>query len=127
MPKYTAIVTLLAVAFYFFIATRVAVAHRTYGVQLPAMNGNAGFERVHRAHMNMVEWAPVFFPSLWLCALYLHDATAAALGFVWIAGRYLYYTGYVQAVEKRIPGFAIQAGASALLFVGAAAGVVMRW
>ncbi len=35
MPHYTAIVTLLAVAFYFFLATRVAVAHQKFNVKLP--------------------------------------------------------------------------------------------
>jgi glutathione S-transferase len=35
MPHYTAIVTFLAIAFYFFLATRVAAAHGKFGVQLP--------------------------------------------------------------------------------------------
>ena len=34
MPHYTAIVTLLAVALYFFLATRVAVARGNFGVRL---------------------------------------------------------------------------------------------
>jgi hypothetical protein len=48
MPYYTAIVTLLAVAFYFFLATRVAVAHGKFDVKLPATTGNPDFERVFR-------------------------------------------------------------------------------
>ena len=51
MPYYTAIVTLLAVAFYFFLATRVAVAHGKFGVKLPATTGNPDFERILRAHL----------------------------------------------------------------------------
>src|SRR5215475_14449552 len=124
MPYYTAIVTLLAVAFYFFLATRVAVAHGKFGVKLPATTGNLDFERVFRAHENTLEWMPTFLVPLWLCAFYLSDIAAAALGLLWIVGRIVYFVGYSRAVEKRLPGFFIQATACLLLFVGAAAGIV---
>ena len=74
MPHYTAIVTLLAVLFYFFLATRVAAARGTFGVKLPAIAGQVDFERVFRVHMNTLEWMPIFLPLLWLCAIYFSDA-----------------------------------------------------
>ena len=126
MPRYTALVTLLAVAFYFFLATRVAVAHGKFGVKLPATTGHPDFERVNRVHMNTLEWMPTFLVPLWLCAVYLSDVAAAALGLVWIAGRIWYFVGYRTAVEKRLPGFFVQSTACMLLFIGAVAGVVMR-
>jgi glutathione S-transferase len=126
MPHYTAIVTLLAIALYFFFATRVAVAHGKFGVRLPATAGNPDFERVFRAHENTLEWMPTFLVPLWLCAIYLSDIAAAALGLLWIAGRVVYFAGYSKAVEKRLPGFFIQSTACMLLFVGAAAGIIMR-
>ena len=46
---------------------------------------------------------------------------SAVLGLVW------YFVGYRSAVEKRLPGFFIQSMACFLLFIGAAAGVVMRF
>src|SRR5499427_6486835 len=109
MPYYTAIVTLLADAFYFFIATRVAVAHGKFGVRLPATTGNPDFERIFRAHMNTLEWMPTFLVPLWLCAIYLNDTAAAVLGLVWIVGRAVYFAGYSKTVEGRLPGFLIQA------------------
>jgi len=127
MPRYTAFVTLLAVALYFFLATRVAVARGKFGVELPATTGHPDFERVFRVHQNTLEWLPTFLVPLWLCAIYLSDIVAAVLGLVWIGGRILYFTGYTQAVEKRLPGFFIQTTVCALLFIGAAVGVVMRW
>ena len=127
MSYYTAIVTLLAVAFYFFLATRVAVAHGKSGVKLPATTGNPDFERIFRAHVNTLEWMPTFLVPLWLCAIYLSDITAAVLGLVWIAGRAVYFVGYSRAVEKRLPGFFIQSTACILLFIGATAGVIMHW
>jgi len=127
MPHYTAAVTLLAVGFYFFLATRVAVARGKFGVKHPATTGNPDFERVFRVHMNTLEWLPTFLVPLWVCALWLDDRAAAILGLVWIAGRVLYFVGYSRAVEKRIPGFFVQGIACILLFVGAIAGLVMRW
>jgi glutathione S-transferase len=98
--RYTAIVTLLAVAFYFFLATRVAVARGKFDVKLPATAGHPDFERVFRVHQNTLEWMPTFLASLWLCAIYLNDSAAAVLGLVWIGGRALYFAGYSKAVEK---------------------------
>jgi glutathione S-transferase len=126
MPHYTAIVTLLAVAFYFFLGTRVAAARGKYGVKLPATAGHPDFERVFRVHMNTLEWMPVFLVTIWLCAIYLNDIAASALGFAWIVGRVLYFAGYSDAVERRLPGFLIQTIACILLFVGAVVGIVMR-
>jgi glutathione S-transferase len=127
MPYYTPIVTLLAVAFYFFLATRVAVARGKFGVSLPATTGNPDFERIFRSHLNTLEWMPTFLVPLWLCAVYMSDIAAAVLGLVWIAGRVLYFAGYGSAVEKRLPGFFIQSTVCLLLFIGAAAGVVMHF
>jgi glutathione S-transferase len=126
MPNDTALVTLLAIALYFFLATRVARARIRFGVRHPATTGNPDFERVFRVHMNTLEWLPTFLVPLWLCAIYLSDLGAALLGLVWIAGRVWYFVGYSKAVAKRLPGFFIQATACLLLFIGAAAGVVIR-
>jgi glutathione S-transferase len=126
MPTYTAIVSLLAIALYFYFATRVAAAHGRFGVGLPAQTGNAEFERICRVHINTLEWMPTFLVPLWLCAVYLSDAAAAVVGLIWIAGRIVYYVGYSRAVEKRLPGFFIQSTACFLLFIGAAAGIIMH-
>lgn len=126
MPTWTAIVTLLAIALYFFLATRVAAARVKFGIKHPAITGNPDFERVFRVHVNTLEWLPTFLVPLWLCAIYLSDIGAAVLGLVWIVGRVLYFIGYRTAVEKRLPGFFIQGSACLLLFIGAAVGIGMR-
>ncbi|HEX5281899.1 MAG TPA: MAPEG family protein [Micropepsaceae bacterium] len=126
MPFYTPIVTLLTVAWYFFLATQVAAAHGRFKVSLPAMTGNPDFERIYRVHVNTLEWMPTFMLPLWLCAIYLSDVIAAALGLLWIMGRIIYFAGYRKAVEKRLPGFFIQSSACFLLFVGAVVGIAMH-
>jgi glutathione S-transferase len=101
MFHFTALVTCLAVLFYFFTTIQVSKARAAYGIKVPAVAGNADFERVFRVQMNTLEWMPIFLPSLWLFAIYISDAIAAVLGLVWIAGRILYMTGYSQAAAKR--------------------------
>jgi len=127
MPRYTSIVTMLVVLFYFFIATRVPLARRKFNVLLPAITGHPDFERVFRVHQNTLEWMPIFLPSLWLCAIYLSDVGAAALGIVWIGGRIAYYRGYARQVQGRLPGFFIQSAACLLLIVGAIVGMVINF
>ncbi|MCA6110434.1 MAPEG family protein [Bradyrhizobium cenepequi] len=119
MYHYTAIVTCLAIAFYFFTSATVARARRTFGVKLPAISGHPDFERIFRVQMNTLEWMPIFLPSLWLFAIYISDAIAAVLGVIWIIGRIVYFIGYRQAVEKRGPGFGIQALVCIVLWCGA--------
>ena len=126
MYLYTALVTCLAVLFYFYASIRVGMARETFGIKAPATTGNPDFERMFRVHMNTLEWMPIFLPSLWLFAIYISDAAAAALGLVWIAGRILYMTGYSQAAEKRSRGFGIQALAAGILLVGALGMIIWR-
>ena len=126
MFHFTALVTCLAILFYFFTCGQVAKARAAFGIKAPAISGNPDFERVFRVQMNTLEWLPIFLPSLWLFAIYISDGVAAAIGLVWIAGRILYLTGYSKAAAKRGPGFAIQATAATILWVGALGAIVWR-
>jgi len=126
MYHFTALVTLLALMFYFFTSARVARARIKYGVKLPAIAGNEDFERVFRVQMNTLEWLPIFLPSLWLFAVYISDGIAASIGAVWIIGRIVYMIGYTKSVSQRSPGFAIQALATTALLFGALGAVVWK-
>jgi glutathione S-transferase len=123
---FTALVTCLAIALYFFTSIRVAKARAAFGIKAPAITGNSDFERVFRVQMNTLEWMPIFLPSLWLFAIYISDPIAAAVGLVWIAGRTLYMAGYSQAAEKRGRGFGVQAMATGILWLGALGAIVWR-
>ena len=126
MFHYTALVTCLAILFYFFTTIQVSKARTAFGIKVPAISGNPDFERVFRVQMNTLEWMPIFLPSLWLFAIYISDPVAAAIGVVWIVGRILYLTGYSQAAAKRGRGFGIQAGAAIILWAGALGAIVWR-
>jgi glutathione S-transferase len=126
MYHFTALVTCLTILFYFFTSFNVGKARGMFGIKAPATAGNPDFERVFRVQMNMLEWLPIFLPALWLFAIYISDAIAAALGLVWIAGRILYMIGYSKAANKRGPGFAVQAGAASLLWLGSVGAIAWR-
>ena len=126
MYHFTALITCLALLVYMWASILVSRARAKFGVKLPAIAGNPDFERVFRAHMNTLEWLPIFLPSLWLFAIYIGDGIAAAIGAVWVIGRILYVLGYARAVEKRGPGFFIQALATIALWLGATGAIVWR-
>ena len=114
-----ALVTLLTAAVYFWMATRVARTRKKVGILAPVMTGDPLLERTIRAHLNTLEWLPIFLPSLWLFAIYWNSNVAAALGVVWLVGRIIYFVGYVAEARKRFVGFFIQSSAVALLLIGA--------
>jgi glutathione S-transferase len=126
MYQYTALVTCLALLFYFYTSIRVAKARAAYKIKAPAISGNPDFERVFRVQMNTLEWLPIFLPSLWLFAVYVSDLYAALAGVVWIVGRVLYMTGYEKAAEKRSLGYLIQLLATAVLLLGSLGVVAWR-
>jgi glutathione S-transferase len=126
MPHYTALVTLLAIALYFWTGLAVAKARQKFGVVVPATTGHTDFERVFRVQQNTLEWMPIFLPLLWLFAIYVSDWGAAVLGLIWLGGRVVYIRGYSEAAEKRHRGFMIQAIVSGSLLLGALAGIVWR-
>lgn len=121
---YVALVTLAALLVYFWMSIRVARARYRCKIMAPAMTGDDGLERAIRAHLNTLEWLPLFLVSMWLFALYWNPAFAAGAGVVWIVGRILYALGYSAAPEKRGPGFLIQALAANVLLLGALGRIV---
>jgi len=96
-----------------------------YGIKAPATTGNPDFERIFRVQMNTLEWMPILLPAIWLAAVYVNDAAAAALGLVWIAGRVVYMRDYTEAAEKRDTGFFVQAIAAGVLWLAALIGLIV--
>jgi uncharacterized membrane protein YecN with MAPEG domain len=122
--SWVAIVTLVALLVYVWMALRIAGARRKAGIQPPAMTGDPVLERHIRVQANTLEWLVIFLPSLWLFAVYWSDLVATICGAVWIIGRILYALGYVVDPAKREVGFGIQALATAVLLFGALGRVV---
>jgi uncharacterized membrane protein YecN with MAPEG domain len=122
--SWVAIVTLVALLVYVWMALGVAFARKKTGIHPPAMTGDPILERHIRVQANTLEWLVLFLPSLWLFALYWSDLVATLLGVVWIVGRIVYALGYVADPGKRELGFAIQGLATAALLFGALGRVI---
>jgi glutathione S-transferase len=122
--SWVAIVTLVALLLYVWMALRIAFVRKKTGIQPPTMTGDPILERHIRVQANTLEWLPVFLPSLWLFAIYGSDLVAAGLGVVWILGRIVYALGYVADPARREVGFGIQALATAVLLFGALGRVI---
>lgn len=119
-----AIVAILSLALYFYMGIRVGQARGKFNVHAPAMTGHPEFERTFRVQMNTLEGLVLYLPALFLFAAYVHPYIAAALGVMWIVGRYVYMEGYIDAPEKRSSGFAIQALATVMLLLGSLVGIL---
>ncbi|BCW89140.1 hypothetical protein sos41_22960 [Alphaproteobacteria bacterium SO-S41] len=119
-----ALVAIVSMLLYLYMSIRVGQARAKHGIKAPATTGHEEFERAFRVHQNTLEWIVIYLPSLFLFASFVHDYIAAALGVVWVVGRYVYMEGYIEAAEKRSAGFGIQALATLILMLGAAVGII---
>lgn len=122
----TAWITLAALGIYGWTGLNVARARSTYKIKAPLMDGPLPFQSVLRVQANTLEQLPLMLAPLWLCAMFLGDAWAAAGGALWCVGRIVYALGYYKDPAKREVGFIIGFIGSALLFLGTAVGLVLH-
>lgn len=124
--EFVAIVTILVVLQTFWFAAQVGQARANSGVKAPACSGPEVFERAHRVHQNTLEQVVLVLPAMWVFAYYVHHLAAAALGVVFIIGRFVYRAAYLKDPSSRGPGFVIGAAAFAILALGSLIGAGMR-
>ena len=98
------IVIALALIEFFVFLMAVGRARGTYQLPAPATSGNEMFERYFRVQMNTIEQLVIFLPSILLFARYVHPLIAAALGLVFVIGRWVYFRSYVKDPQKRSTG-----------------------
>jgi glutathione S-transferase len=122
----TGLVTLVALAVYFWMAFKVGKARGTFGIPAPRMDGPDDFLRVLRVHGNTAEGLLLFLPSLWLFALTIGDMWAALVGVFFPIGRVVYARGYYAEALKRSTGFTIGILSIAVLWLGSAIGLAMQ-
>lgn len=115
----TVIVTFLVLAQFVFFGVQVGAMRGKHGVKAPATIGHEEFERMNRVHINTMEQVVVFLPALWMHALYANPLWGAALGAVFIIGRFLYRAEYLKDPGSRSPGFTMTITASLVLLIWA--------
>jgi glutathione S-transferase len=106
---YVELITVLSLLQFLYFGFLVSRARTRYGVKAPAVSGDATFERYYRVQVNTLELLVIFLPAMWMASSHIAPLWIAALGAVYLIGRFLYLGGYVQAPEKRSLGFALSA------------------
>jgi glutathione S-transferase len=124
LAKLAPVVVLLNVLLLFWCMFLVGRARGKTGIKAPATAGHPDFERAFRAHMNTVEATVLFLPTYLIAWQYWRADWAALIGLIWIVGRIWFAWAYVQASEKRGPGFVLGMAAWATLLLGASYGVL---
>ncbi len=125
MSPWIVLVTVAALLLYFYMGMRIATARGKHNITAPATTGHPDFERVFRVQMNTLEWLPIFLPALWIAAGYWDPRIVAAVGVVWIIGRFMYMEGYIAEAGKRSMGFMVQGLATLALLIASIVGAVM--
>lgn len=123
---FTAWAMLAVLGVYFWTGVMAGYARVKYKVPAPSMAGPAAFQSAQRVQANTLEQLPIVIVPLWLCAVYLGDAWAAAGGLLWCAGRIAYALGYYRDPARREIGFVVGMVASALLIGGTVVGLLMQ-
>jgi glutathione S-transferase len=106
---YIELITVLALLQFLYFGMLVSRARTRYGIKAPAVTGDATFERYYRVQVNTLELLVIFLPALWMASSHIAPLWIAALGAIYIVGRFVYLSGYVQAPEKRSLGFGLSA------------------
>jgi len=122
----TVIVTFLVLAQYVLFGIQVGGMRARHGVKGPATTGHDEFERMNRVHLNTMEQLVVFLPALWIHAQYANPLWGAALGLVFIIGRFIYRAEYLKDPGSRSPGFTLSIIPSLVLLIWALVIAVMR-
>ena len=102
--NYVHIVAVLAIFQFLYFGIMVGRARGKYGVTAPATAGHEMFDRTFRVQMNTLEQLVCFLPALLLAAAYWPPMIIAAIGAVYLLGRFLYASSYVKDPSKRGPG-----------------------
>lgn len=123
MPLVEIVIALALLQLTYF-ALRVGAARGKYNVPAPATSGHEIFDRYYRVQMNTLEQVVVFIPAIWLFGTHISSTWGAALGIVYLVGRFLYLHGYVADPKKRSLGFALSFLPTLALLLGGLGGAI---
>ena len=112
-----AIVTILALAQFIFFSIQVGSMRGKHGVKAPAVTGHPEFERMFRVQQNTMEQLVAFIPALWIYAYLVNPFWGAAMGLVFIVGRFIYRASYVKDPDSRGIGFTLTFLPTAVMLV----------
>lgn len=124
--NYVHIVAVLAVLQFLLFGFLVGRARSAHGVHAPAMSGHPRFDRAFRVQMNTLEQLVAFLPALLIASVYWPNAIVAAIGAVYLVGRFLYRHLYLQEPNKRTAGFLLTVIPTFTLLIASLVGIFLR-
>jgi len=113
----TVIITILALAQFMLFGIQVGSMRGKHGVKAPATTGHPEFERMFRVQQNTMEQLVVFIPTLWIYGYLVNWFWGAAIGLVYIVGRFIYRASYVKDPDSRGIGFTLTFLPTAVMLV----------
>jgi len=121
---YVELVAILAILQFFFFGAKTGRARRDSGLKAPAISGHQGFERMYRVQMNTLETLVAFLPAIFIAGKYWPPLLVAAVGLVYIVGRFVYWQAYVTEPSTRGTGFMLSMLPTAVLILMALSGII---
>jgi len=113
----TVIITILALAQFMLFGIQVGSMRGKHGVKAPATTGHPEFERMFRVQQNTMEQLVVFIPTLWIYGYLVNWFWGAAIGLVYIVGRFIYRASYIKDPDSRGIGFTLTLLPTAVMLV----------
>lgn len=112
-----AIVTVLALLQFFWFGAEVGKMRVKHQCKAPATSGAPEFERMFRVQQNTMEQLVMFIPALWLYASLVNPLWGAAMGVVYLVGRFIYRSAYLKDPGGRSMGFMITVLPTSIMLV----------
>lgn len=112
-----AIVTILALGQFVLFSIQVGSMRVKHGIKAPAVTGHPDFERMFRIQQNTMEQLVAFIPAIWIFGYFVNPFWGAAIGLVFIVGRFIYRASYLKNPASRGLGFTITFLSTAILLV----------
>ncbi|XP_029452149.1 microsomal glutathione S-transferase 2 isoform X2 [Rhinatrema bivittatum] len=109
-----------------YYAGLVGKCRKKHKIMPPAINGPAEFERVFRAQQNCLEFYPLFLVLLWTAGWFFSPELAAIIGLCYMYARHMYFHGYAESAQGRLPGFHVCLVTLFFLMALGAAGITNR-
>ena len=119
------LISVLALLQYLWFGAQVGGARARYGIKPPSMSGHDIFERLHRVQVNTLEQLIAFLPALWLASRYWSPTWVSCVGAVYLVGRLIYRSSYIQDPDKRTLGFVLSILPTGILLLATLTGIVM--
>ena len=121
------IITVLVLLQYTYFGVQVGGIRVKTGTKAPEQAGPPEFMRMNRVHLNTLEQLPVFLPALWMYGYYVNPLWAAAIGVVFLIGRFLYSGAYQKDPATRSVGFMMTMMPSAVMLLWVLVVAVLKY